>query len=195
LEQPVNRRTRSLTTPVAAIAVSLLAAAGGSHATPSANLSATGGFPMTVNADGGTLTFDHAPKVLVDQYEAVYPVAAAGGNRTGNVVAVTDDAKAPLDPVGETLANVPHLATYETVSKEVIIGQRPDLVITHGLTSNMSDQLAAQGNKTMIVNVCWASWPWPRVERLTDVEWAMSRQLLMTDRLLGINTTFAVAAG
>lgn len=40
-----------------------------------------------------------------------------------------------------------------------------------------------------------AGWPWPRVERLTDIEWAMSRQLPMPDRLLGANTTFALAAG
>jgi iron complex transport system substrate-binding protein len=144
---------KRFTTTVAAIA--LLAAACGSPATHSAAPSGAGGFPMTVSADGSTLTFNHAPKVLVDQYEAVYPVAAAGGNRTGHVVAVTGDANQPLGAVGETVANVPQLATYETVSKEVIIGQRPDLVITHGLTNNMSDQLAAQGIQTMIVNVCW----------------------------------------
>lgn len=40
-----------------------------------------------------------------------------------------------------------------------------------------------------------AGWPWPRAQRLADVEWAMSRQLPMPDRLLGVNTTFAVAAG
>ncbi|MGH3765598.1 MAG: ABC transporter substrate-binding protein [Pseudonocardiaceae bacterium] len=110
---------------------------------------------MTVSSEGGTLTFDHPPKILVNQYEAVYPVAAAGGNKTGNVVAVTDDADQPLGTAGETLAKVPRLGTYETVSKEVIIGQKPDLVITHGLTTGLSDQLATQGIKTMIVNVCW----------------------------------------
>jgi hypothetical protein len=40
-----------------------------------------------------------------------------------------------------------------------------------------------------------AGWPWPRIERLADVEWAMSRQLPMPDRLLGVNTLFAVSAG
>lgn len=40
-----------------------------------------------------------------------------------------------------------------------------------------------------------AGWPWPRIERLVDVEWAMGRQLPMPDRLLGVNTTFAVTAG
>jgi len=151
----VKRRTRSLTTSVTVTALSLLAACG-SPAAPSAAPSTAGGFPMTVSVDGGTLTFGHAPKVLVDQYEAVYPVAAGGGNRTGNVVAVTGDADQPLGAVGETLVNVPRLATFQTVSKEVIIGQRPDLVITHGFAdASMSDQLAAQGIKTMIVNVCW----------------------------------------
>lgn len=137
------------------MSVSLLAAACGNTADNGATASAGGGFPMTVNADGGTLTFDHRPKILVDQYEAVYPVAAGGGNRTGNVVAVTDDANQPLGAPGATLANVPRLGTFETASKEVIIGQKPDLVITHGLSTGLSDQLATQGIKTLIVNVCW----------------------------------------
>ncbi|MGH3717432.1 MAG: hypothetical protein ACRDRI_01050 [Pseudonocardiaceae bacterium] len=139
----MKRRTHSHMISVTAIAVSLLAAACGSPATPSASPGAAGDFPMTVSTDGKTFTFDHAPKVLVDQYEAVYPVAAAGGNRTRNVVAVTGDANEPLGTVGETLATVPRLATFATVSKEVIIGQKPDLVITHGFRGNLSDQLDA----------------------------------------------------
>lgn len=74
------------------LSVSLLATACGTATDNSAPPSTAAGFPMTVHVDGGTLTFDHPPKILVDQYEAVYPVAAAGGNRTGNVVAVTGDA-------------------------------------------------------------------------------------------------------
>lgn len=42
--------------------------------------------------------------------------------------------------------------------------------------------------------VTTAGWRWPRVERLVDIEWAMSRQLPMPDRLLGVHTTFAVTA-
>ncbi|MGH3857322.1 MAG: ABC transporter substrate-binding protein [Pseudonocardiaceae bacterium] len=133
----------------------MLAAACGNATGNSASPSAASGFPMTIHVDGGTLTFDHPPKILVNQYEAVYPVAAAGGNQTGNVVAVTDDANQPLGAAGATLVKVPRLGTFQTVSKEVIIGQRPDLVITHGLDTGLSDQLATQGIKTMIVNVCW----------------------------------------
>jgi SAM-dependent methyltransferase len=40
-----------------------------------------------------------------------------------------------------------------------------------------------------------AGWRCPRMERLVDVEWAMRRQLPLPDRLLGVNTTFAVVAG
>ncbi|HEX5349311.1 MAG TPA: class I SAM-dependent methyltransferase [Pseudonocardiaceae bacterium] len=40
-----------------------------------------------------------------------------------------------------------------------------------------------------------AGWRCPRVERLVDIEWAMSRQLPMPDRLLGVNTSFAIVAG
>jgi iron complex transport system substrate-binding protein len=156
MENPLMRRNHMTLTSVAALmAVSLLAAACGGTAKESANPGASGGFPMTVNVDGTTLTFDHPPKVLVDQYEATYPVAAAGGNRTSKVVAVTGDANQPLGAAGETSANVPRLATFETVSKEVIIGQKPDLVITHGLGTGLSNQLATQGIKTIIVNVCW----------------------------------------
>jgi iron complex transport system substrate-binding protein len=136
------------------IAVGLLGGACSGTAKNSASPGAAG-FPMTVSSEGKPLTFDHPPKVLVDQFEATYPVAAAGGNRTGHVVAVTGDANQPLGMAGETLATVPRLATFQIVSKEVIIGQRPDLVITHGLATGLSDQLAPLGIKTIIVNVCW----------------------------------------
>lgn len=39
-----------------------------------------------------------------------------------------------------------------------------------------------------------AGWRSPRVERLVDIEWAMRRQLPLPDRLLGVNTTFAIVA-
>jgi SAM-dependent methyltransferase len=40
-----------------------------------------------------------------------------------------------------------------------------------------------------------AGWPAPRIERLTDIEWVMQRQLPLPDRLLGITPRFAVTAG
>jgi hypothetical protein len=49
--------------------------------------------------------------------------------------------------------------------------------------------------ETIVAAVTDAGWPWPRVQRLADVEWAMSRQLPMPDRLLGVTTAFAVTAG
>ena len=39
-----------------------------------------------------------------------------------------------------------------------------------------------------------AEWRAPRIERLVDVEWAMTRHQPWPDRLLGVNTTFAVVA-
>lgn len=150
----IRRNHLTLAAGAAVMSVSMLTAACGATTKESAGMG-TAGFPMTVNVDGKTLTFDHSPTVLVDQYEATYPVAAAGGNRTSKVVAVTGDGNQPLGAAGETLMNVPRLATFETVSKEVIIGQKPDLVITHGLDTGLSDQLAVQGIKTIIVNVCW----------------------------------------
>jgi SAM-dependent methyltransferase len=39
-----------------------------------------------------------------------------------------------------------------------------------------------------------AGWRSPRVERLVDIEWAMRRQLPLPDRLLGVNTSFAIVA-
>ncbi|MGH3537336.1 MAG: class I SAM-dependent methyltransferase [Pseudonocardiaceae bacterium] len=40
-----------------------------------------------------------------------------------------------------------------------------------------------------------AGWPASRIERLTDIEWAMQRQLPLPDRLLGVTPRFAVTAG
>lgn len=48
--------------------------------------------------------------------------------------------------------------------------------------------------ETIVDAVTTAGWRWPRVERLADIEWAMSRQLPMPGRLLGVHTTFAVTA-
>jgi len=39
-----------------------------------------------------------------------------------------------------------------------------------------------------------AAWRAPRIERLVDIEWAMTRHQPWPDRLLGVNTTFAVVA-
>ncbi|MGH3854752.1 MAG: class I SAM-dependent methyltransferase [Pseudonocardiaceae bacterium] len=39
-----------------------------------------------------------------------------------------------------------------------------------------------------------AAWRAPRIERLVNIEWAMARQKPWPDRLLGVNTTFAVVA-
>ncbi|CAN5154762.1 hypothetical protein BH18ACT9_BH18ACT9_22730 [soil metagenome] len=43
--------------------------------------------------------------------------------------------------------------------------------------------------------VTTSGWPWPRIQRLSDVEWAMSQGQPLPDRLLGVNTIFAIAAG
>lgn len=42
--------------------------------------------------------------------------------------------------------------------------------------------------------VTTAGWRSSRAERLIDIEWAMRRQLLLPDRLLGVNTSFAIVA-
>ncbi|MGH3717417.1 MAG: class I SAM-dependent methyltransferase [Pseudonocardiaceae bacterium] len=46
--------------------------------------------------------------------------------------------------------------------------------------------------ETIIDAATEAGWLWPRVERLTSIEWAQNRQLPMPDRLLGVNPTFAI---
>jgi iron complex transport system substrate-binding protein len=139
----------------ALLATTVLAAGCGSSTKSTASSTSGSSYPMTINVDGTTLTFKSRPKILVDQYEAVFPVAAAGGDQTKDIVGITDDANEPLGPAGTTMTSVPRISTFTDVSKEVIVGSGAKLVITHGLDTGLQDQLAPLGIQTMMVNVCW----------------------------------------
>lgn len=62
----------------------------------------------------------------------------------------------------------------------------------------MCDQLPLATGATSHVyldTVTAAGWSWPRIQRLSDVEWAMRQGQPLPERLLGVNTIFALAAG
>jgi iron complex transport system substrate-binding protein len=53
---------------------------------------------------------------------------------------------------------VPQIEPDNDISKETLIGEKPDLVIAHGYTNAPQDQLEAVGIKSMTVNVCCDSY-------------------------------------
>lgn len=119
-------------------------------------------FPMTLKRDGRTITFTRAPKrVLVEDAKAASIVGLAGGNTSGRVVAFADENSngvQPPEPGLATMKNVPRVSPDSKVSKEVVIGQKPDLVVAHDLSDTPPDQLKSVGINSLVVNVCGEFW-------------------------------------
>jgi iron complex transport system substrate-binding protein len=133
----------------------VLAACGSSgttHHSTSPGTATSHGAPITFSECGKSYTFTKAPKVLVDTPQAAAVVAAAGGNRSGHIVAYTQGGDEPLGTAGSTMAGVPQTSKNSPPSKDVIVAAEPDLVITHYLSPDLANQLSALGIRSMIVN-------------------------------------------
>lgn len=106
------RSTHKSLKPVAWLVVASMIGLAGCGNSISARPAAGGKgvFPLSVTRCGKTMTFDHSPHVLVEETHAAAIVAAAGGNKTGKVIAIGDDGNQPLGPDGATLANVPRIS-------------------------------------------------------------------------------------
>lgn len=157
-------RTSAYVPGVAAcLAVSLLVIACGSGTAGDDTTASTAGqntvFPITFTECGESFTFDQPPKILVDLPQAAGLVAAAGGNRTGRVVAYTEGGDEPLGDAGTTLDGVPRTSKTSPPTKDVILAAAPDLVITHYLDQGLKNQLSALGIRTMTVNNGCESYP------------------------------------
>ena len=142
--------------PRRARAAALLAAAGllgacGTTTAPTAQ--SAPGYPVTVENCGRQVTVEQPPKRLyVIGGEAGTVVHAAGGS---DRVATF----APLvgEPLGAaesafTAAERTPLKNSKDISREVIIGAAPDLVVTYGLNDFGPDELAAAGIPTIILS-------------------------------------------
>ena len=98
-----------------------------SPAAPSASPAPTASFPLTLTDDeGGSLTVSTAPRKIVSLTPGTTEIAFAIGAGS-RVVATTD-----FDDYPAEVKSLPHVATYEAVDVEKIVGLGADLVIAGG---------------------------------------------------------------
>ncbi|WP_300006837.1 ABC transporter substrate-binding protein [Pseudonocardia sp.] len=142
-------RLRPATSVLAATALAGLVACGGpgpESATPAA------GDAVTVENCGRQVTVAAPPqRVMVIGGEAGTLVAAAGGTERITAFAPLDDE--PLGDAEAELSTRPRLplAGSDGISREFIVGQTPDLVVTFGLEGTTPEELESLGIPTLIV--------------------------------------------
>lgn len=121
--------------------------ASASGANPSASAAT---FPMTVQSCDREITIPRQPKRVVTQgAEAPTLVAAAGG---ANLVVARNAEGGPLGEYAQALQHAPVLPG-DTLSREAIVGQRPDLVINRGSGNDLTaDDLGQVGIPTVVVS-------------------------------------------
>ncbi|MGH3567372.1 MAG: ABC transporter substrate-binding protein [Pseudonocardia sp.] len=144
-------RQRFGTAVAAAFALVGLAACG--EPGTEAGVGAAPGFPMTVENCGRQVTFDAPPeRVLAIGGEAGTLLWAAGGADR-----ISTFAPLPAEPLGAAEADLaarPQLpiSGKAEISREVMIAQRPDLVVTFGLNEVNPEDLDAAGIKSLLVS-------------------------------------------
>lgn len=107
-------------------------------------------YPVTVENCGREVTFEQAPeRVLVIGGEAGTVVDAAGGAES--VTTYMPLVGEPLGDSEESMADAEQLPlqTITDLSREVLIGQSPDLVVTFGLNEFTPEDLKASGIETL----------------------------------------------
>lgn len=107
------------------------------------------GFPMTVSDCGRKVVLERRPeRVLTSGSSAATLMWAAGA--TDRIVTRASEGGAPLGPATKALADIPQISTADDLSREVIIGQSPDLVISAGLNATTAEDLDAAGIPSLV---------------------------------------------
>lgn len=113
-----------------------LAACGGTAATTTQTPAAVQAFPTTVQNCGQPVTVARAPQRIVTVgHEGVELIQAAGG--ADRIVATFDNTQDP-DAPGVQAASKAETVSAEEPTAEVLVGLRPDLVVSYGLSSEIS---------------------------------------------------------
>jgi iron complex transport system substrate-binding protein len=102
-----------------------------------------GRFPLTVPSCERTVTIEQpAKRVLTVASDSATAVAAVGA--ADLIVARSAEGGAPLGPYGDALGDIPQITVNGEPSREVIIGQQADLVLSYaGLETPAADLEAA----------------------------------------------------
>ncbi len=100
-------------------------------------------FPLTVPSCDRTVTIEEpAKRVLTVASDSATALAAIGA--ADLIVARSAEGGAPLGPYEDELRDIPQVTTNGEPSREVIIGQQPDLVVSYaGLETPAADLEAA----------------------------------------------------
>ncbi|MGH3564448.1 MAG: ABC transporter substrate-binding protein [Pseudonocardia sp.] len=144
-------RQRLGTALITALGLVALVACGGGNS-PAVDTGASG-FPMSVENCDRQLTFDAPPeRILAIGGEAATLLWAAGA--TDRISTFVRLAGEPLGEAESDLARRPQISISGSgdITREVIIGERPDLVVTFGLNQTSPDDLAAAGIPTLFVS-------------------------------------------
>ncbi len=134
------RRSRMMPTMLVA-SLLVLSACGGDD--QSAGAGPAGKFPLTVPSCERTVTIEQpAKRVLTVASDSATALAAIGA--ADLIVARSAEGGAPLGPYENELRDIPQITTNGEPSREVIIGQQPDLVVSYaGLDTPAADLEAA----------------------------------------------------
>lgn len=145
------RRTLNTLSLIVASALAL-GACGGDDDSDSAGSTATGDFPMTVENCGREITFEEPPeRVLAMGGEGATLLFAAGA--ADRISAFAEVEAEPLGAAEPAVADVPEkLGDATELSREVIIGAQPDVVITFSLNQIPPEDLASAGIETLFVS-------------------------------------------
>lgn len=107
----------------------------------------TGEFPMTVQNCGRTITIDQPPqRVLTIGPESAHMVQTGGGLEK----IIAHQAEFPVGSE-EAFAGIRRLRDEEPPGTEAIIAERPDLVVSYGLSESNPDTLAAAGISSLVL--------------------------------------------
>ncbi len=106
-------------------------------------------FPMTVADCGRDVVLDKRPeRVLTMGSVAATLMWAAGA--TDKISNRANEGGVSLGPAQQALHKVPLISPNQELSREVIIGQQPDLVISYGLNMTTWQDLEAAGIKSIV---------------------------------------------
>ncbi|MGH3935470.1 MAG: ABC transporter substrate-binding protein [Pseudonocardiaceae bacterium] len=127
--------------PMLVASLLVLSACGGDG--QPAGAGTTGKFPVTVPSCERTVTIEQpAKRVLTVASDSATALAAIGA--ADLIIARSAEGGAPLGPFEDELREIPQITTNGEPSREVIIGQQPDLVISYaGLDTPAADLEAA----------------------------------------------------
>lgn len=107
------------------------------------------GYPMTITDCGREVVLDSRPeRVLTSGSSAATLMWAAGA--AGKITTRSAEGGAPLGPAADALSDIPQISPEDDLTREVILGERPDLVISAGLNKTTPGDLATDGIASVV---------------------------------------------